>query len=354
MIPAYTSQPDLQVQIIAAAALLDAGGVVAFPTETVYGLGADISHPDAVDRIFRIKGRPTNHPLIVHISSCQDLPYWSQDIPEAAWKLATHFWPGPLTLILQRSRHIPLNVTGGQETVGLRVPDHPVALDLLQHGTNDRKRALAAPSANRFGHISPTTAAHVREELGEAVDMILDGGHCTVGLESTIVGFHDQTVTLLRPGGISLAALEAVLGTPVTLSAGISTTTRVSGSLASHYAPDTPLEVLSAAPLQQRAAHLVSQGSQVAVMARSSSLLNSLQGIAAYCLAMPETAPAYGSRLYAILRQLDRQGFDCILAESPPAGTDWLAVADRLQRASHGTSQDRTATSHLSTHSLLL
>lgn len=340
------------MQITAAAALLDAGGVVAFPTETVYGLGADISHPDAVDRIFRIKGRPTSHPLIVHISSLQDLPYWSQDIPEAAWKLVTHFWPGPLTLILQRSHHIPLNVTGGQETVGLRIPDHPVALDLLQHGAGNRKRALAAPSANRFGHISPTTAAHVREELGEAADMILDGGNCTVGLESTIVSFHNQTVTLLRPGGIPLAALEAVLGTPVTLSAGISTTIRVSGSMASHYAPDTPLEVLSASSLQQRARYLASQGLRVAVMARSSSLLTSLQDTVTSCLAMPETVPAYGSRLYATLRQLDRQGFDCILAESPPTGTDWLAVTDRLQRASHGTARDTTTINHSSSCSL--
>lgn len=343
MMPAYTaSPPDLQTQIIAAAALLDAGGVVAFPTETVYGLGADISCPDAVDRIFRIKGRPASHPLIVHIASLHDLPCWSQEIPDAAWQLATRFWPGPLTLILQRSQLIPLNVTGGQETVGLRVPDHPVALSLLQYSTDGHKRALAAPSANRFGHISPTTADHVREELGEAVDMILDGGNCAIGLESTIVSVHNKTVTLLRPGAISVAALEAVLGKPVALSAKAGTAIRVSGSLAAHYAPDTPLEILSATSLQQRTEALVSQGLRVAVMVQTPSLLTAIRTAADSCIAMPETAAAYGNRLYATLRQLDRQGVDHILTESPPTGADWLAIADRLQRASHRTARNST------------
>ena len=348
MTSAYTtSLPDLQAQIIAAAALLDAGGVVAFPTETVYGLGADISCPDAVDRIFRIKGRPTNHPLIVHIASLQDLSYWSQDIPDTAWQLATRFWPGPPTLILQRSHHIPLNVTGGQETVGLRVPDHPVALNLLQCPTDGRKRALAAPSANRFGHISPTTADHVWEELGEAADMILDGGNCAIGLESTIVSVHNQTVTLLRPGGISVAALEAVLERPVAISAGTTNPAiRVSGSLATHYAPDTPLEVLSAASLQQRTETLASQGLRVAVMAQSPSLLTAVQAAAVFCIAMPKTAATYGNRLYATLRQLDRKGIDHILAESPPAGADWLAIADRLQRASHKITRNSIKINH--------
>ena len=170
-----------------AARILCAGGTVAFPTETVYGLGADVTNLNAIQKIYKIKQRPIDHPLIVHISDISHLDYWAQAIPASAWKLAQQFWPGPLTLILRRSRHIADNVTGGQDTVGLRIPAHPVALTLLNE--LGPEKALAAPSANRFGRISPTTAAHVREELGCDVDMILEGGACEVGLESTIISF---------------------------------------------------------------------------------------------------------------------------------------------------------------------
>jgi tRNA threonylcarbamoyl adenosine modification protein (Sua5/YciO/YrdC/YwlC family) len=195
-------KPELLAQIEAAAAILRQGGVVAFPTETVYGLGADASNPDAVRRIFQIKGRPADHPLIVHLSDKSQLGHWAREVPEAARLLAEHFWPGPLTLILSRNKHVSDAVTGGQDTVGLRVPGHPVALALLR--AMGPAAALAAPSANRYGRISPTTAAHVREELGDSVDMILDGGPCEVGLESTIVSFTGDTATVLRPGGIPL------------------------------------------------------------------------------------------------------------------------------------------------------
>ena len=222
--------------------------MVAFPTETVYGLGAEVSHPSAIKRIFDIKRRPFDHPLIVHIADASGLQYWADEIPQEAWQLAERFWPGPLTLILPRSRHVPKNVTGGQDTVGLRVPAHPVALALLD--ALGPEGALAAPSANRFGRISPTTAAHVREELGEAVDMILDGGPCEVGLESTIVGFEDQgdgkanRVMILRPGGIQPGKPGGSAGRENHCHGWkVRSRPRVPGALASHYAPATPLEL---------------------------------------------------------------------------------------------------------------
>jgi L-threonylcarbamoyladenylate synthase len=252
--------------------------------------------------------------------------------------LAKRFWPGPLTLILPRTRQIPEYVTGGQETVGLRVPDHPVALALLAELGGDR--ALAAPSANRFGHVSPTTAAHVRQELGKAVDMVLDGGPCKIGLESTIVGFDGQTAIVLRPGGIPFASLAEVLGDNVALPDGIrAPRVRVPGSLASHYAPATPLELLTGEALWQRARELRTRELRIAVMSWSGSSRekhpkasddkNTLN------VAMPAHALQYGSLLYATLRQLDNDGFDRLLVESPPDDPAWLAVGDRLRRAAY-------------------
>lgn len=319
---------ELHSQIEAAAHLLRAGGVVAFPTETVYGLGADATNPEAVRKIFEIKGRPADHPLIVHIAGATLLDRWAREIPEAARHLAEQFWPGPLTLILQRQRHVPDAVTGGQDTVGLRVPDHPVALALLQE--LGPEKALAAPSANRFGRISPTMAAHVRAELGEKVDMLLDGGSCRVGLESTIVSFVGGTPLLLRPGGISVAALEVVLGEQIELPGAAQPTIRVWGSLPSHYAPATPLEVLPAESLQRRRRELIKQEQRVAVLemalvCQDSPHLQRFQ--------MPAEAAAYAHKLYAVLRQLDDVRFNFILAEAPPAGVEWQAVNDRLRRA---------------------
>jgi L-threonylcarbamoyladenylate synthase len=331
---------DMHDQIAHAAMLLETGGIVAFPTETVYGLGADVSNPAAVKRIFEIKKRPADHPLIVHFGDPSQLARWAEVIPDPAMALAKRFWPGPLTLILPRTRQIPEYVTGGQETVGLRVPDHPVALALLAELGGDK--ALAAPSANRFGHVSPTTAAHVRQELGEAVDMVLDGGPCKIGLESTIVGFEGQTAIVLRPGGIPFASLAEVVGDNVALPDGIRPPrVRVPGSLASHYAPATPLELLTGEALWQRARELRTRELRVAVMSWSGSsrekhpkasdsddknILN---------VAMPAHALQYGSLLYATLRQLDNDGFDRLLVESPPDDPAWLAVADRLRRAAY-------------------
>ena len=332
-------KPELQTQIDAAAAILRHGGVVAIPTETVYGLAADASNPDAVRRIFQIKGRPADHPLIVHLSDKAQLGHWAREIPEAAYLLAEHFWPGPLTLILPRNKHVSDAVTGGQDTVGLRVPSHPVALALLR--AMGPAAALAAPSANRYGRISPTTAAHVREELGDSVDMIIDGGPCEVGLESTIVSFAADTVTVLRPGGIPLADLEKVLQHKVVVADSSGSNVRVSGSKLSHYAPVTPLEILASSDLWQRACELEKQGLRVATLEWSvpdaaltqNKVHSDHQRIVRS--AMPADPAAYGQMLYATLRRLDGAHFDRLLAEATPATTAWMAVADRLQRASY-------------------
>lgn len=332
-------KPEQQSQIEAAAALLRKGGVVAIPTETVYGLAADASNPAAIKRIFEIKGRPADHPLIVHLADESQLKHWARDIPKSAQLLARYFWPGPLTLILSRSEHVSDAITGGQDTVGLRVPDHPVALALLR--ALGPTGALAAPSANRYGRISPTTAEHVREELGDRVDMILDGGPCQVGLESTIVSCIGDAVKVLRPGGIPLAAIEEVLLRKVDVVDSTADQIRVSGSMMSHYAPATPLEILPRESLWQRACELDAQGQRVATLEWSapdevhltSSGHAEHPGIVR--TAMPANPVSYGQLLYATLRQLDSARFNYLLAEASPETTAWLAVADRMRRASH-------------------
>ena len=328
-------------EIAAAAALLKTGGVVAFPTETVYGLGAEVSRPSAVKRIFDIKRRPYDHPLIVHIADASRLQYWANEIPQEAWQLAERFWPGPLTLILPHSRHVPKNITGGQSTVGLRVPAHPVALELLD--ALGPEEALAAPSANRFGRISPTTAAHVRDELGDAVDMVLDGGSCDVGLESTIVGFEDQgdgkanRVVVLRPGGISQASLEEVLGSKIISEAGTQPRPRVPGALASHYAPATPLELWPEKHLYNRVRELRAQGLRLAVLtvsAQAHKHMKNSPGKNIVYISMPQRPETYARVLYGTLRQFDHAAFDRLLVEETPDEPQWMAVADRLRRAS--------------------
>ncbi len=324
--------PTQQNQISAAAHIVCAGGTVAFPTETVYGLGADVSNTNAINKIYAIKRRPVDHPLIVHISAISQLYYWAQEIPESAWKLAHHFWPGPLTLILQRSHRIPDCVTGGQDTVGLRMPAHPVALALLD--ALGPEKALAAPSANRFGRISPTTAQHVQQELGSEVDIILEGGPCAVGLESTIISFHDHFPQVLRPGGITLSALEATLGNQVFLATNPSI--RASGALPSHYAPVTPLLVYPTEQIGRHASALAAQDLKVLVMTWSNSEPSQLPtNDSIQKFSMSADPIVYGQQLYATLRQFDQAEFDYLLVEAPPDHPSWLAIIDRLQRASN-------------------
>jgi len=327
MTPVIAPVPVSPAAIAAAVRLLTEGGVVAIPTETVYGLGAVAMNPAAVRRVFAIKGRPASHPLIVHLDSAEALPEWAREIPDAAWVLAEHFWPGPLTLVLPRQPQVPDDVTGGQDSVALRVPAQPVARELIAAAG-----PLAAPSANRFGRVSPTTAAHVLAELGDEVDMILDAGPCRVGLESTIVGLLDDVPALLRPGGVTVTELEAVLGRPV---APAPQGLRAPGRLASHYAPATPLELVAADALPQRVAAQGGSRPRIAVAAHSRAAIAAAEAAGAAVTAMPADAAEYGRGLYAMLRRLDAAGHDLILVEAPPATPEWLAVRDRLGRAAH-------------------
>lgn len=327
-------------QIARALRLLREGELVAFPTETVYGLGADASNPLAVAKIFAAKGRPADHPLIVHLAGAASLDDWARDVPDAARRLAAAFWPGPLTLILKRSTKAPDAVTGGQDTVGLRVPNHPLALALL----SAFEGGIAAPSANRFGRISPTTAAHVRAELGAAVSLVLDGGPCTVGIESTIVDLSRGAPVLLRPGAITAADIAAVLGAVLggtTQQSSENTlgmvAPRVSGSLAAHYAPSSPLRLVAAADVAAATRAALAEGRRVAVLSRT------LRPFAATGLswhAAPAAAAGYAHELYATLRRLDASGADLILVETPPPDAAWQAVADRLQRAACGSGEN--------------
>lgn len=302
--------------------LLKAGALVAFPTETVYGLGADARNRDAVRAIFKAKGRPADHPVIVHLADAHDVDDWCSAVPPLARKLAAAFWPGPLTLILPRAAGVHDALTGGQSSVGLRVPAHPAAQALLRAFGG----GIAAPSANRFGRISPTTAEHVAEDLGDSVALIIDGGPCKVGIESTIVAFHDEVAVLLRPGGISVDALTAILGrAPAHPDA---QAPRASGTLASHYAPRTPAHLLDSTTL--RAAIEPSPFGRTGVLARSVSRPPTFRGA---WIDAPGDAMAYAHGLYANLRALDRSGVDVILIEAPPDDASWLAVRDRLARA---------------------
>jgi L-threonylcarbamoyladenylate synthase len=309
-----------------AARRLHAGDLVAFPTETVYGLGADAANPDAVAKIFARKGRPADHPLIVHFADPLALAQWARDVPRSAMTLAARFWPGPLTIILRKAARVPDAVTGGQDTVGLRCPSHPVALDLLRDFARIGSGAVAAPSANRFGHVSPTTAQHVREEFGGDL-MVLDGGACEVGLESTIVDLSRGAPVLLRPGAITRRDIETVLG--VAPAERDATAPRASGTLDAHYAPRTALALADAAAIAAQAGE-----AEVAVLALRQKPADAK---AAAWIAAPADPMRYGHELYANLRALDRSGARRILVEAPPPLAAWEAVNDRLKRAAAGT-----------------
>jgi L-threonylcarbamoyladenylate synthase len=310
-----------------AAGLLRKGRLVAFPTETVYGLGADAANPEAVRKIFQVKGRPSNHPLIVHLASLDQLEDWAKDIPPVAQLLAERFWPGPLAMILNKKSEVPLEVTGGQQTVGLRVPAHPVALSLLRKFGG----GIAAPSANRFCRISPTQAQHVKEELGEDVDLILDGGPCQVGVESTIVDLSGERPRLLRSGKITVHELEQVLKTPLLpFSPEEEADVRAPGMLAVHYAPLTPAYRCGADRLVEAVKHCAEQKLRLGVLLYREALPVKRR---IHAIRMPEQAEAYAQALYSALRDLDHRRFDKILVEEPPEGEDWRAINDRLRKA---------------------
>jgi L-threonylcarbamoyladenylate synthase len=313
--------------IATAVEVLRGGGLVAFPTETVYGLGADASNVEAVKKIYAAKGRPRNHPLIVHLARAGELERWARAVPQAARILAARFWPGPLTLVLQRAASVNDFVTGGQETVALRVPSHSVAQALLAAFGG----GIAAPSANRYGRVSATTAEHVRTEFGNTVDYVLDGGACDVGIESTIVDVSGARPALLRPGNITASQLESALGAP--LAATTPASPRAPGTLAKHYAPQTPLMLMEGDLVLELAGSMTRQGMKVAVLARSAKqpLLEGLSWIAA-----SHDPAQYAHDLYANLRILDAAGCSAILVEAPPLEPAWAAVHDRLSRAAAG------------------
>ena len=308
-----------------AAGILRAGGLVAFPTETVYGLGADAANPAAVARIFQAKGRPADHPVIVHLPDTAVLPEWVRAVPEPARALAAAFWPGPLTLILERAARVPDAVTGGQDTVGLRVPAHPLALGLLERFGS----GIAAPSANRFGRISPTCALHVIEALGDRIDAVIDGGPCPVGIESTIVDLSGNRPRVVRPGMITMAEIATVLNCD--LEAMGRGGLRAPGALPSHYAPTTPLRLVARGDLERVAAGLHGEGRRIGVLAIG-------PGPAPLPAALPQrTLPAspkgVAHELYTALHELDAMALDLILAECPAAEDAWAGIADRLGKA---------------------
>ena len=304
----------MDLEIKEAAHILNNAGLVAFPTETVYGLGADANNPIAVKKIFLVKGRPVNHPVIVHIFSVQDLDKWARAIPKSAIKLAKTFWPGPLTLILKKQSWVLDEVTGKQDTVGLRIPNHPVALALLKTFSS----GIAAPSANQFGYVSPTAAEHVKSELGAAVDMVLNGGECQVGLESTILDLSSPEPRLLRPGSISLQELEDCIGQKIIQE---KHEQRVSGTLKSHYKPKTPTYLVDKAPLDIRGIAVLSY--RVPPVSIENIIWKRL----------PDDPKGYAQKLYAVLRELDNAGVTSIFIEKVPSTPIWWAIRDRLQRA---------------------
>jgi L-threonylcarbamoyladenylate synthase len=297
-----------------AADLLQAGGLVAFPTETVYGLGADASQPEAVRRLFAVKGRPTDHPLIVHVAGVAAIDHWAIDVSDVARRLAALCWPGPLTLLLRRHPDVDPTPAGGRDTIGLRVPAHPVALELLDRFGG----GIAAPSANRFGRVSPTTADHVRADLADLVDRgdvaVLDGGPCPVGIESTIIDCTTTPLTLLRPGGIPVEAITSHLG--VEIAPATDAPSRAPGMLTSHYAPRARVLLAddagagAALAADERAA-----GARVETIDRGEDLLG------------------YARGLYTWLREADAAGADVVVAVVPPARGLGLAIRDRLQKA---------------------
>ena len=313
-----------QTDIENAVEALRAGELVVFPTETVYGVGANAADPSAVRKIFAVKGRPPDHPVIVHLDDPRYLHRWVSNMPDVAEALANKFWPGPLTLILPKAENVNDIVTGGQDSIGIRVPSHPMAQQLL----NAFGGGIAAPSANRYGRLSPTKPEHVRDELGDAVKVILDGGDSPIGLESTIVSCLDNQARLLRPGFITRSQLEQVVGP---LAVGGKAAPRTPGDRALHYAPSTPLEIVDSDDLEVRAEEIVARDEKVAVLAMRPPLHTKRHMTWINAGKKPDT---YAHNLYNHLRTLDRIGCTKIFVQSLPQDERWAAILDRLQRAS--------------------
>lgn len=306
--------------------ILRRGGLVAFPTETVYGLGADAANPVALRRLYAVKRRPASHPVIVHLATGRPdtLASWATPLPPAAQGLADACWPGPLTLVVRRAGGVPAEVTGGSDTVGIRVPDQPVAQQLLARFGG----GVAAPSANRFGRVSPTTAAHVRADLDTDVDLILDGGPCRVGLESTVVDCTEHDPLILREGALTREEVEAIVGRPVSLRTDGSRA--APGTLDSHYAPSTRVVLVTDQEIVSRATRLTADGQRVGVLTQHPNL-DFPAGVEV--LDAPPGLDELAHELYTLLRDADRRRLDVLLAVPPPSVGLGAAVADRLTRA---------------------
>lgn len=307
--------------------ILRTGGLVAFPTETVYGLGADATNATAVDSIFHVKERPLHHPLIVHIANTSQLSDWAINISPEAWRLANTFWPGPLTLVFKKHPNVLANVTGGQDTVAIRIPQHAIAQALLKAFGG----GIAAPSANKFTHISPTHAAAVKEELGSQVAMILDGGDSEIGLESTIIDMSQALPYVLRPGMISVSSLEAVLGTSI-IGKNVNPTVRAPGMHLLHYAPLTKTRLVEASQLQAYLNTLSTQDLPCAVVIHSNVSVAAQQGVE--MITLPNQPHAFANQLYRTLRALDKRKYRQIIIEKVPTHCEWEAINDRLTKAS--------------------
>jgi L-threonylcarbamoyladenylate synthase len=328
----------MQVEIDTAVQALRDGELVAFPTETVYGLGANASNPAAVGKIFAAKGRPPTHPVIVHLDSPKYLHRWVREVPATALALADAFWPGPLTMVMPRAATVHDVITGGQDTIAARVPSHPMAQQLLTAFGG----GVAAPSANRYGHISPTRAEHVREELGDAVRVLLDGGECQIGVESTIIAFEGGDVRLLRPGSITAAQIRNIAGELLIGADGNSA--RVPGSSPMHYAPNTPMTIVPSGEIDAQADTASAGGRRVAVLAQRLPLRAHKYVTWINAGRRPES---FGHDLYSNLRTLDKAGCQHILVQAVPDGEAWDAIRDRLLRAATAVaeSDDGTGTS---------
>ena len=314
--------------IAEAARLIRSGELIGLPTETVYGLGADASNDAAVALIFAAKGRPSNHPLIVHIAEAQQVLDYASSVPPFAARLIAAFWPGPLTLILPRKPGVATAAAGGQDSIGLRCPSHPVAQALL----TACRTGVAGPSANRFGRVSPTTAAHVADELGNDL-FVLDGGPCEVGIESTIVDCTRGQPVLLRPGVLPRAQLEAACGEPVLDNEALaSNAPRASGTLASHYAPNAKVRLMDKSELEVALA-AVEPSQRIAVYAYSIPSIDAISAASVLYRAIPLQASQVAHELFAVLREFDAQGVAQIWVEALPAATEWDGVRDRLTRA---------------------
>ena len=331
--PAMILDGQSPATLAEAVRLLGAGQLVAFPTETVYGLGADAMDDAAVARIFAAKGRPGDHPLIVHVSDSHAATRFAHDVPDFAQRLMAAFWPGPLTLILPRREGIAAAAAGGQASIGLRCPSHPVAQALLQAGARARPpiAGLAAPSANQFGRVSPTTAAHVQAEFEAGLPLIIDGGPCQVGIESTIIDCTRGVPVLLRPGVLTRERIEAACGQPLRTQEELAgAAPRAPGTLRSHYAPRARVRLMEAQALQTaldvlgEGAASIATYSRVVLLTRSAAVLRRR---------MPDDAAETARQLFAVLRQFDAQGVRLIWVETPPDTPDWDGVRDRLQRA---------------------